>query len=80
MSVATVRSRIINFYAKITKWRLSKFFVRKVFLSDISVDKSSKNIFFYIILGSTVAVRVPNMYRKFHKDRSSSFGVKINTA
>ena len=24
MSVATVRTRIINFYAKITKWRLPK--------------------------------------------------------
>ena len=44
MSVATVRSRIISFYAEITKWRLSKFFFRKMkfFFSDFSVNKSSK--------------------------------------
>ena len=64
MSVATVRSIIINFYSKITKWRLSKFFFRKIkFLSDFSVNKNSKNQNFYIILGSTVAIHVPNMSR-----------------
>ena len=52
----------------------------KVFLSDFSVDKSSKNQNFHIIQVSTVAIRVPNMYINFRKDRSSSFGEKINTA
>ena len=52
----------------------------KVFLSDLSVNKSSKNQKFYIILSPTVAIRVPNMYTKFRKNRSSSFGEKINTA
>ena len=52
----------------------------KVFLSDFSVNKSSKNQNLYIILGPTVAIRLPNMYIKFRKDRSSSFGEKINTA
>ena len=81
MSVATVQSRIINFCAKITKWRLSTFFSKnEVFLSDFSVNKSSINQNFHIILGPTVAIRVPNMYIKFRKDRSSSFREKINTA
>ena len=56
------------------------FSKNEVFLSDFSVNKSSKNQNFYIILGSTVVIRVPNMYIKFRKDRSSSFGEKINTA
>ena len=82
MSVATVRSRIINFYAKITKMAAVEIFFSKneVFLSDFSVNKSSKIQKFYVILGLTVTIRVPNMYIKFRKDRSSSFGEKINTA
>ena len=52
----------------------------KGFLSDFSVDKSSKNQNFYIMLGPTVAICMPNMYIKFCKDRSSNFGEKINTA
>ena len=81
ISVATARSRIINFYPKITKWRLSKFFFGKWgFFDNFSVNKSSKNQNFYIIFGPTVAIRSPNMYIKFRHDRSSSFGEKINTA
>ena len=59
-----------------------KFFSSKneVFLSDFLVHKSSKNQNFYIILGLTVAIRVPNMYIKFRKYRFGSFGAKINTA
>ena len=81
MSVDTVRSRIINFYAKIIKWRLSKKnFEKWFFFSDFLVSKSTENNFFYIILGQKVAIRVPNMHIKFRKDRSSSFGEKTNTA
>ena len=45
-----------------------------------SVNKSSENQNFYINLGPTVAMSVRNMYIKFRKDRSSSFGEKINKA
>ena len=41
----------------------------EVFLSDFSVNKSSKNQNFYIIVGPTVAIRVPDMYIKFREDR-----------
>ena len=44
------------------------------FFCVTSVNKSSKNPNFYTILGPTVAICVPNMYIKFRKDRSSSFG------
>ena len=57
-----------------------KISINEVFLSDFLVNKSSKNQNFYIILGPAVAIRVPNMYIKFCKDRSSNFGEKINTA
>ena len=50
----------------------------EVFSSDFSVNKSSKNQKCYIILGPTAAIRVLNMYIKFCKYRSSSFGEKIN--
>ena len=56
------------------------FSKNEVFLSDFSVNKSSKNQNFYIILGPTLAIRVPNVYIKFRTDRCSSFGEKINTA
>ena len=61
----------------------AKIFVsqNEVFLSDFLVNKSSKNRNFYIILSSTVDIRVPNiMYIKFRNDQSSSFEEKINTA
>ena len=80
---ATVRSRIINCYEKITKWRLLTIFFEKCFLIDLSVHTSSKNQKFYSILGLTVAIRLPNMYIKFCKDLVrivSSHGEKINTA
>ena len=82
MSVATVRSRIINFYAKIAKWRLSKFFFRKIkfFWVTFRLIKVVKDQNFHIILGPTVAICLPNMYIKFRKDRSSSFREKINKA
>ena len=58
-----------------------EFFFSKneVFLSHFSVNKSSKNQNFYIILSPTVAIRVPNMDIEFRKDRFSSFEEKINT-
>ena len=56
------------------------FSKNEVFLNDFSVNKSSKHPIFDIILGPTVAIRVPNMFKKFCKDRSSSFGEKINKA
>ena len=61
---------------------ISEIFFSKneVFFSDFSVNKSSKNLNSYIILGLTVAISVPNVHLKFRKDRSSSFGEKINTA
>ena len=52
----------------------------ELFLSDFLVNKSSENQNFYIMIGPTVAIRVPNMYIKFCKDRSSIFREKINTA
>ena len=60
---------------------MSRIFFRKMkfFLIDFLVNKKSKNQNFHIILGPTVAIRVPNMYIKFHKVRSSSFEEKINT-
>ena len=54
------------------------FFSKNEVFSVTSVNKSSKNQNFYIILGPTVAIHVPNMYIKFRKDRFSSFGEKIN--
>ena len=57
-----------------------EIFFSKNFFLVTSVKKSSKYQKFYIILGPTVNMRVPNMYIKFRKDRSSSFGEKINTA
>ena len=56
------------------------FSKNEVFLSDFSVNESIKNQNFYIILGPTVAIRVPNKYIKFRKDRFRSFREKINTA
>ena len=47
------------------------FSENEVFLSDFSVNKSTKNQNFYIILGSAVTICVPNMYIKFRKDWSS---------
>ena len=55
------------------------FSKNEVFLRDFTVNQSSKNPNFYIILGRTVAIRVPNVYKKFRKDRFSSFEEKINT-
>ena len=38
------------------------FSKNEVFLSDFSVNKSSKNQNLYIILGTTEVIRVPNIY------------------
>ena len=52
----------------------------EIFFRKMKFNKSTKNQNFYIILGRTVAIRVPNMYIKFRKDRYSSLKKKINTA
>ena len=71
MGVAPVRSRNINFYAKIKKWRLSKFFFRKMkffgvaSLATQGTDKVTAKTT-YVLLVKIVTdepIKSPNFYR-----------------